>query len=469
MNLYPALKARMGNWTYYILKMKMRELAGEVRFASDVYADRTLEEAIQRTINTGRVKKEIVSFLAGREDRFFASIVVASLGGSPKFYPVQITDNEKFEVFVDAGLDDAYGVLTFTGDQKYYALDGQHRLSAIKTLLDRSDPDSLRAPEGFSEEEISVLMIVRQEQADELFLQSYRRLFSSLNRYARATDKDTNIILDEDDPFAILTRRLITEHEFFRWPGVQLESQRVQTKGKNLKSTDPQFTSLQTLYEMNRTLLTTPRRSHSGWGGHDELIGDLEEFRRFRPDEDYLDELFEELTLYWNGILEAIPNLRKLPTNMRVHDLEAKEPTEEEVTDHLLFWPIGQELFAKIVRRVLNHKLIDPEIPDQNGISSALASLGRVEWRLHQPPWRYFLLTNHPDTKNPWKMRNEDRSSALKISERLITWIIGLDDLTEADISELKLDWQTRLVRSQESQYQDEMWDVFSSARSVAH
>ena len=50
-------------------------------------------------------------------------------------------------------------------------------------------------------------------------LKDYRRLFSSLNRYARATDESTNIIMDEDDGIAILTRRLIAEHEFFQVDG----------------------------------------------------------------------------------------------------------------------------------------------------------------------------------------------------------------------------------------------------------
>ena len=50
-------------------------------------------------------------------------------------------------------------------------------------------------------------------------MKKYRKLFSTLNRYAKKTDGATNIILDEDDTFAILTRRLITDHEFFRWTG----------------------------------------------------------------------------------------------------------------------------------------------------------------------------------------------------------------------------------------------------------
>jgi len=465
MNLYPALRAQMGSWPYYIVKMKMRELATEVTFARDYYKeDRTLDEATQRVLKEGRVRKEIVSYLARRPDRFFASIVVATMGGSPKFYPVTITDDDRFQVFVDQGLDEAFGVLTFSGEQKYYALDGQHRLSAIKVLMDRNDPDSQNAPEGFEDEEISVLMVVRQEEADAAFLQSYRRLFSSLNRYAKPTDQDTNIILDEDDAFAILTRRLITEHKFFQWAGRQRESQRVQTKGKNLKTTDPYFTSLQTLYTINETLLTAAWRRDTGWGSgrEQELTRDSKIFTKFRPDEDYLDSLYDELVMYWDGLLEVIPDLRKTPSDMRVHDLE--DGKEDKLSDNLLFWPIGQELLARMARRLLNKFLKDPRNPDQAGVVNSLGPLGKVEWALHQSPWRYFLLTNQAGTK--WRMRSEDRTEALKIAERILAWVVGLDDLTTTEIDELKLDWQTRLVPAQAPEEQDQMWAAVQSMRA---
>ena len=465
MNMYPALKAKMGSWTYYICKMRMRELAGEVRFASEFNVDRTLDEAIQRELREGRVRKEIVSFLARRSDRFFASIVVASLGGSPTFYPVKITNEDQFKLFTDQGMDEAFGVLTFSGTQRYYALDGQHRLKAIKALLDRDDPDSQRAPEGFSEEEISVLMLVRQEAADASFLQSYRRLFSSLNRYAKPTDLDTNIIMDEDDAFAIMTRRIITEHAFFRWVGAQKESQRIQTKGKNIKTGDPYFTSLQTLYAMNKEFLSAAWRRDIGWGvGEDaELTKDTKTFMMFRPDEDYLDALYSELALYWDALLEAIPELRSEPTKKRVHDLESDN--DNEVTDHLLFWPIGQEMLAAICRRLLNRRLSDPRNPDKDGVIKALKSLGSIDWRLHQPPWKYLLLTLD-SPRNRWRMRNEDRVDAIKVAERILAWLLGLDDLTGEEIEELKLDWQTRLVPAQGPEDQEAMWNIIAAKRS---
>ena len=268
MNIYPALRSQMGSWNYYIVKMSARELSENVKYASEVYEDRTLDEAIQRVLKESRVNKEIVEYLKRQPARFFSSIVVAALEGDPMFYPVEITEDPQFLIFRDdRRLNESFGILKFDGTQKYYALDGQHRLSAIKTLLDRRNPSSDGAPEGFEDDEFSVIVIVpSRKDSDETFMQQYRRLFSNLNRYAKPTDQATNIIMDEDDTFAILTRRLITENEFFKSAGNQLESRRIKTrKGKNLRHKDLYFTSIETLYEMNIELLSSVHRRPKGW------------------------------------------------------------------------------------------------------------------------------------------------------------------------------------------------------------
>ena len=43
--------------------MSVSELSQNVMYASEVHEDRTLDTAIQRILNTGRVKKEIVEYL----------------------------------------------------------------------------------------------------------------------------------------------------------------------------------------------------------------------------------------------------------------------------------------------------------------------------------------------------------------------------------------------------------------------
>jgi DNA sulfur modification protein DndB len=465
MNLYPAIRFRMGNWNYYVVRMSMRELSENVKFAYQVYEDRTLDEAIQRVLNERRVKKDIVTYLKRQPDRFFSSVVIAALGGEPKFYNVEITDDEKFAVFRDdRRLNETFGILRFDGSQDYYALDGQHRLAAIKTLLDTSDELSEGAPEGFPNDEISVIVVVpSDEEGHENFMRRYRRLFSNLNRYAKAMDQATNIIMDEDDVFAILTRRLITEHEFFTSPGRHRESRRIKTdRGKNLREGDSYFTSIETFYDMNKELLSSRSRENRGWGP-EPGAEKLEEFVRFRPDEEVIEALYHELTLYWNGILEEIPYLRNDPANMRVHSLTSEEESAEQ-SDNLLFWPIGQEMLAKLARDLLDRRLADPEHPDADGVSRALRGLGSLEWRLHHPPWRYFLLTQDPKTEK-WKMRSEDRTEAVRVGRRIQMWVLG-DELDDEEVEDLKSMWSTRLIPNQPPKEEEKMWKEVVAKRS---
>ena len=360
LHLYPALRLKMGSWNYYVVKMTARQLVDHVRLVSAIYDDgtcdettqRTFDEEIQRTLKDKRVRKEIVEYLKRQPYRFFSSIVIAALGGNPMFYPVEITEDPHFAISGDdLGINEAFGLLKFDGDQTYYAIDGQHRLSAIKILLDQTGSLSTGTPEGFEHDEFSVIVVVpSHEDSNETFRQKYRRLFSNLNRYAKPTDQATNIIMDEDDTFAILTRRLVTNNDFFKSDGIQKKSERIKTKSKNLSSNDSHFTSLETLYDMNIELLSSPQREPKQWGATSTSTEgeDLSTFKRFRPPQEYIDTLYAELTIYWEALLAEIPDLYKDPTQMRVHEIEDKE--SEDKTDHLLFWPIGQQLLAEIVR-----------------------------------------------------------------------------------------------------------------------
>ena len=53
-------------------------------------------------------------------------------------------------------------ILRFDGGQSYYALDGQHRVTAIQTLLNdaqQRDRLGVTVPEGFANETISVIIM----------------------------------------------------------------------------------------------------------------------------------------------------------------------------------------------------------------------------------------------------------------------------------------------------------------------
>ena len=109
---YPAMKMNMGSWTYYTVKMNLQDVASEIRFAHEVNDDKTLDGFIQRAINDSRAKKSIVNFLTNNEDRFFSSLVVAALNGNPKFFPIDVADDPRFEMFAST-VSDTFGMLTF--------------------------------------------------------------------------------------------------------------------------------------------------------------------------------------------------------------------------------------------------------------------------------------------------------------------------------------------------------------------
>ena len=476
MNLYPALRSQMGEWNYYVVKMSARELADNVQLASAIYDEnildesiqRTLDEEIQRTLRETRVYKEIVEYLKHQPYRFFSSLVVAALEGNPLFYPVEITEDPQFVIFRDdQRLNDSFGLLKFDGTQKYYALDGQHRLSAIKTLLDRTNPLSDGSPENFENDEFSVIVVVPSpSDSNETFMQKYRRLFTNLNRYAKKTDNATNIMMDEDDTFAILTRKLINNNAFFKSPEMrQKKSTRIKTKSKNLSVNDPHFTSLETLYEMNITLLKSRQRETMGWGPtNSEEDRDLKNFIRFRPLEEYINRLYAELEMYWEQLLIEIPDLHQVPTQMRVHDF-VDDGDNGDGTDHLLFWPIGQQMLAEIARTLLDKRLPDPGNPTPDTVSKALSGLSKLEWKLHQAPWKYFLLVRN--AKGNWTMRSEQRTPAVRCGRLIQQWILGLEDFDEDDVVNLKKDWANFLVPAQSEESVNEMWQQVEEMKSA--
>ena len=455
MRIYPAIRASLGDWKYYIVRMKMREIAHEVQLAHDIYEDQTLSDAVQRTLGEKRVKEEIVGYLANRPDRFFSSIVVAAMEGEPAWTPVDIDSATVPEVFTKSTtLRDSFGILSFGDEPKYYALDGQHRVAAIKLLVNGTADKE--PPPGFDDDLLSVIVVLREEHdvPEGEWMRRYRRLFSSLNRYAKPTDIDTNIIMDEDDLFAILTRRLITDHEFFQAPGRQKESFKVQTKGKNLTTNATYFTTLQTLYAANSTLLKTRKRMNENW-----YIRKVD--YQIRPEEESIDNFYNELSDYWDAILEVLPDLKHPPAEMRHHNIS--DDSNGKYQDHLVFWPIGQELFARLVRSLLDDKFPQTGQATINKMKMALNPIVQISWELHNAPWRHLLLVKtHSD--DSWRMRSEDRKLAIEIANRILRWMVNLDNLDEEEEKELRTEWESMLYTSTQEE-NDRMWAEIKQIR----
>lgn len=90
------------------------------------------------------------------------------------------------------------GVLELNGDEKIFPVDGQHRVEGIKKVVNESDK--------YNDEQIPVIFI--GHKTDDAGMQRSRRLFSTLNRYAKPVSMRDIIALDEDDVVAIASQRL---------------------------------------------------------------------------------------------------------------------------------------------------------------------------------------------------------------------------------------------------------------------
>jgi hypothetical protein len=239
---------------------------------------------------------------------------------------------------------------------------------------------------------------------------------------------------------------LIADYPFFSWGGHDWTNPRVKTSpGKSLRHTDTYFTQIETLYNLNKAFLMSAERRNTE-------MSDEKQFIRVRPEEEYINECYRELTTTWDALLEVLPQLRADPLRMRVHN----PSPGSDGADHALFWPIGQEMIARPVRSLLD-RAFDPAGLDKETAIRALSPLGRVPWELHEIPWRNLLLVRE-DEEHEWRMRSEARAEAVKVGVNLLNWIVGIVDHSEDNLERLRAKWEMTLYKPDNNDL-DEAWE----------
>lgn len=353
--LIPAFKAKVGDWNYYICHMSYGQVAREVNFAHELSGNSELNRLIQRGLSDRT--KEITDYLIHSQHRFLGALIVAAWGGDPNYTPVQITDVDS----LSEGLDKGFGVLTFDGNQQYFALDGQHRLKAIK--------DAVKKNQDLLTEDICVLMVSHFDTEDGR--QRTRRLFTNINRNAKVTSGAENIVLDEDDGIAILTRRLIGEHDFLKQDGRvrvitgQDGEGMLKIAGKSIPKTDSRaLTSIMSLYNVLRTLaFDQPKEIRN---------------EKARPVNDLLDTSYEVLSRRIDDLLKACDSINeKLAQVESARDI--RSPKIDEASGHPFMRPIVQEAVAKAVAECVSQGLID--------WVGAMSKVSSLSWKLSDTPW----------------------------------------------------------------------------------
>lgn len=466
---FPGIRVSMGNWNYTTIRIKFSDL-GET-FVFQRYLDEENKDSLDvvgnREVNQGRATKDMGKYLSRKRDRFYSTIVVANL----------VENNENW-IDVDEATtpeditpeENRLGYLTLNDNDKHYILDGQHRVASILNVLagevDGIDGDNedYSTPEGFGDEQITVHVINREPGISKAeMIESYRRLFTSLNRNAKPTDPATNIALDEDDVFALMTRHLIKHFDPFSSRGAEaVDNPNIQFKPKGINASVAAnqgtgvFTSLETLYKMNITMMNSPKFPDLNPASTDDF--------KFRPDDNDLEDYNAEILKIWEAIFDVLPEFYEDRRNMRKHNAPLDS---EENTDHPFLWPAIQEgVLAHLVRYILDKAGTATDL----SYSEILKPLSKVPKDFRKAPWNPVVLvpTNPDDPDSPLKILARGADKAFKEAMLpLLKYLIGVTELDDDDLADLKDIFQSYTRASfQNTELFDQYWEETLALRN---
>lgn len=353
----PAFKAKVGDWNYYICVMKYAQAAREISFAHELGGNTDLNDLIQRGISART--EDIVQYLLNSSHRFLGSLIVAAWGGDPHYLELSMEDSEGYL----KGLDNGFGVLTLDGSQQYFALDGQHRLKAIK--------DAIKKNPALGNEDICVLMVAHHDTVQGR--ERTQRLFTNINRNAKTTTAAENIALDVDDAFAITTRELLMRDKFLSAPGrVRIFTRPPSGDGTFTLAAGSvpvgdkaAWSTISVLYDVLKSL------------AHD-LPAEIND-PSSRPSDDVLERTYDALAGRVDELLQACGKLRsKLEAAVDAKDVRA--PKNDQGAGHPFMRPVVQKATVRAVETLIEQGALDWK--------TALKRLEELDWQLKAAPWR---------------------------------------------------------------------------------
>ena len=368
-DLIPVIRGELGGREYYIGKMTFQELSAKVQFYTDLESDPELDSLLQRELS--KRSEDMKTYLLNQPERFYGAIIVAAWGGKPAYVRVKMEDHPLLDD------DFEFGLLKFDGRQQFFALDGQHRLRSIKDAIEENG--DLRS------EEVSVVFVTHDRT--EVGNIKTRRLFHTLNRYARPTTTGENIALDEDNVISICTRMLLKSGIVFLGPSY-IEHQR-----KNLTRTQVgKFTSLASLFDFNKAVL-------------DAIYPFDKDYLRFRPDASHVENIYSTISQFWIELRERVEELRQVESQAKTPG-EIREP-EEPGEGHLLFRPVGLKVYGNVLGMALAEDSVRVECGaavDAEVCKKALDRVASLPLAIGELPWRGTIFRGGKIATGPWRL-----------------------------------------------------------------
>ena len=299
----------------------------------------------------------------------------------------------------------------FSGDEKIFPVDGQHRVEGIKKVVSES--------ERYDDEQIPVIFI--GHKTDDAGMQRSRRLFSTLNRYAKPVSMRDIIALDEDDVVAIASRDLIDTHPLFARDRL-LDSRTKAIPEKNGKA----FTTIITFYECNLEILWILLKDMdvlNSEGTKTKGKGKIKEFIRKRPNDETIHQFEELCGAFWNALIERFED---------IYTYAAAEPNAQPYRNraggNLLFRPVALLPFVRAAVKV--------SIQQKKDFDEIFGDFPQELLYIDNIIWRNTLWNSD---KGTMIVNNQ------KLTERILLYYWDRSTLTAKEISTMKLEIKSNL------------------------
>ena len=317
--IIPCVRGVQGDWVHYSSVMDAQQIADWVEAAKDIKVARSLDEYLQRTLKAR--EKEIATYILENEHHFFNSLLIGVYEGVPEL--IEFDLSKKFgelgrEVSEN---DESVGLLIFNGQESMFAIDGQHRVKGIIEAL-KIDNDKPAPERNIVYDKFPIIFLAHID--DENGRKRTRRLFSDINKKAKAIPMKDTVIIDEEDISAIVARKVFAENKYFN-NGKLID---IESDSRNLeKDNITHFTNLSNLYTAIRKLKPLYKKAEDS-----KEIDDVNIQSLYAIVNGFIEFVVKNKIEYNKFFVKKTITLKKLRRQNR----------------HLLFRPIGFTLIARI-------------------------------------------------------------------------------------------------------------------------
>jgi len=322
----PCLRGYIGDWNYYVTVLSFQEVANRVKLPREI--DKKYEEEklklgdwIQRKIETNRIK-HLISYLKDQKQRFFNGLILGIYDGNPTWQEIDVQQSDVYDDEAEMNyLSKTFGILTLKGDESIFAIDGQHRAFAIRGAIKEKD--------DLKNEEIATIFVAHKA-TDEGKIRT-RRLFSTLNKFAKPVSQSEIIALSEDNNCAVITRHLVDEFDLLKGKVLVIKNRSINPENQTA------FTNIMVLYDIVERLLTNKTVVGINVKGRDK-----NEFTSVRTSDEEIKSATKEIEKIFLELSKEITSLNKFFNGAKID--RSNEKTS------LLFRPIGQNVFFNVLK-----------------------------------------------------------------------------------------------------------------------